>query len=53
MKMKIATKKYRNKLHHVMRIAETMHYNELLEANKTNMAKQWPIMKDIIGKKKQ
>ncbi len=35
-----------------MRIAEKKHYNEPLEANKINMAKQWSIMKDRIGKKR-
>ena len=36
-----------------MRVAEKQHYSDLLETNKTNMAKQQSIIKDIIGKKKK
>jgi hypothetical protein len=45
-------KKYRNKLHHILRIAERKHYQELILNNKNNLRKTWTIMKEVINKKK-
>ena len=41
---------YRNKLNHLLRIAEKQHITTLLEKYKLNMKKTWTIMKDIINK---
>jgi hypothetical protein len=45
-------KKYRNKLHHILRIAEREHYQELILNNKNNLRKTWAVMKEVINKKK-
>ena len=44
-------KSYRNKLNHVLRIAEREHYFNLITFNKSNLKKTWSIMKSIINKK--
>ena len=43
-------KLYRNKLNHLLRMAEKRHITQLLEKYKSNMKKTWIIMKDIINK---
>ena len=45
-------KKYRNKLHHILRCAERQHYEEVIKNNKNNLRKTWGVMKEIINKKK-
>ena len=45
-------KNYRNKLHHVLKRAEKIHYSELLSNCQDNMKKTWQIMKDIVNKNK-
>ncbi len=46
-------KRYRNKLHHLLKITEKSHFQKLFEENKNNAKKSWDIIKDIIGRKKQ
>jgi Txe/YoeB family toxin of Txe-Axe toxin-antitoxin module len=43
-------KKFRNKLNHLLRIAEKKHISDLLEKYKFNMKKTWGVMKDVINK---
>ena len=43
-------KYYRNKLNHILKIAEQKHYTDLLNNNKSNLKKTWKIMKGIINK---
>ena len=43
-------KYYRNKLNHILKIAEKKHYTDLLNNNKSNSKKTWKIMKGIINK---
>lgn len=45
-------KRYRNKLHHLLRKAERDHYHMLLEINKHNHVKTWKILKEVINNKK-
>ena len=45
-------KKYRNKLHYLLRAAERQHYQNLLYEHKSNVKKSWQILKMIINKKK-
>ena len=46
-------KKYRNKLNHVLKIAEKKHYAELLENCKNNTSKTWKVIKSIINRNKR
>jgi hypothetical protein len=43
-------KQYRNKLNHLLRMAEKRHITQLLEKYRFNMKKTWSVMKDIINK---
>ena len=43
-------KDYRNILHRLLRQAEREHYNELLNINKTNLRKQWAVIKQVLNK---
>ena len=45
-------KTYRNKLNHILRIAEKQHITSLLEKEKHNIKRTWGIIKEIINKKK-
>ena len=45
-------KDYRNILHRLLRQAEKEHYNELLNINKTDLRKQWAVIKQILNKNK-
>ena len=45
-------KDYRNILHRLLRQAEREHYNELLNINKTNLRKQWAVIKQVLNKTK-
>ena len=45
-------KRYRNKLNHLLKIAEKTHVAEKLESNKSNLKKTWSILKGIINKRK-
>ena len=45
-------KRYRNKLSHLLKIAEKTHVAEKLESNKSNLKKTWSILKGIINKRK-
>ena len=45
-------KQYKNKLNHLLRIAEKDYYRELLNQNKHNMRKTWKILNKIINKKR-
>ena len=44
-------KRYRNKLNHLLKIAEKTHVAEKLESNKANLEKTWSILKGIINKR--
>ena len=46
-------KRYRNKLNHLLRIAERQHYTTFIENNKQNLSKLWQVINNVIGKKKQ
>ena len=46
-------KKYRNKLHHLIKSAERKYYQELLLKHKPNVKKAWNIIKMVINKRKQ
>ena len=46
-------KKYRNKLHHLIKSAERKYYQELLLKHKSNVKKSWNIIKMVINKRKQ
>ena len=48
----IKYKAYKNKLNHLLHIAEKHHYTSLLNSNKNNLRKSWKILKEIINKKK-
>ena len=41
---------YRNKLNHNLKKSERQHYSDLLTANKSNINKNWQIMKNIVNK---
>ena len=43
---------YRNRLNHILRIAERRHYSDILDQNKHNLSKVWKIINGIIGKHK-
>ena len=45
-------KNYRNKLHHLIKIAEKRHYSELLNECQDNIKKTWQIIKNIVNKTK-
>ena len=45
-------KKYRNRLNHLLRIAERRYYKELIEKHKSNLKKTWTVIKSIINKAK-
>ena len=46
-------KKYRNKLHHLIKSAERKYYQELLLKHKSNVKKTWNIIKMVINTRKQ
>ena len=46
-------KKYRNKLHNLIKSAERKYYQELLLKHKSNMKKAWNIIKMVINKREQ
>ena len=46
-------KKYRNKLHHLIKSAERKYYQELLLKHKSNVKKAWNIIKMVTNKRKQ
>ena len=57
LKVKSATnemnyKNYRNKLHHLIKIAEKRHYSKLLNECQDNIKKTWQIIKNIVNKHK-
>ena len=43
-------KHYRNKLSHILKIAEKKHYTDLLNNNESILKKTWKIMKGIMNK---
>ena len=43
-------KTYRNKLHHILKIAEKQHYSELLMNCQSDIKKTWKIIKNIKQK---
>ena len=43
-------KKYRNKLHSILRKYERDYYDQLLSLNKSNLRKSWQIIKDVINR---
>ena len=45
-------KTYRNKLHHILKIAEKQHYSELLMNCQSDIKKTWKIIKNIVNKNK-
>ena len=45
-------KTFRNKLKHILHIAEKKHYTDTLEANKNNMKKTWTILKGVMNSNK-
>ena len=48
----IKYKRYRNKLTHVLKCAETKYYADILEKNRSNLKQTWVILKSIINKNK-
>jgi hypothetical protein len=44
-------KLYRNKVQHLLRVAERNHYHDVISYNKNNLKKTWSVMKSIINKK--
>jgi hypothetical protein len=44
-------KLYRNKVQHLLRVAERKHYHDIISYNKNNLKKTWSVMKSIINKK--
>ena len=45
-------KAYRNRLHHLLRIAERQYYQDLILQHKANIKKSWQAIKSIINKRK-
>ena len=43
-------KKYRNKLHSILRKYERDYYDQLLSLNKSHLRKSWQIIKDVINR---
>ena len=48
--MKLDIRIIKNKLTHLLRIAERQYYQGILEENRHNLRKSWRILKDIINK---
>ena len=48
----LAYKKYKNKLKHLLRIAEKLHYKDILNMCKRNLSKTWKILNGIINRNK-
>ena len=48
----IATKKIKNKLTTLLRVAEKKYYKKQLDYNKINMAKTWNTLRTIINRKR-
>ena len=46
-------KAYKNKLNHILRIAEKNHFHSLLELYQGNAKKTWSILKEVINRRKQ
>ena len=46
-------KRYRNKLNHLLRIAEKNYYTSFIDNNKQNLGKLWQVINSVIGKNKQ
>ena len=42
---------YRNRLHHVLRVAKKQHYNNIIDQNRQNLSKVYKVINGIIGKK--
>ena len=53
LKNEVTYKRYRNRLNHLLKIAEKKYYRELIVSHKDNMRKSWAIMKNIINKHKK
>ena len=49
---KLIYKAYKNKLNHVIRIAEKTHIKNLLTANKNDLHKTWKLINNLIGRNK-
>ena len=45
-------KAYRNRLHHLLRMAERQYYQDLILQHKANIKKSWQVIKSIINKRK-
>ena len=45
-------KSYRNKLNHIVKVAEKQHYSELLNNCQDNIKKSWQIIKGIVNRNK-
>jgi hypothetical protein len=46
-------KKFKNKLNHIMKSAESNYFQSELEKNQNNMRKSWSLIKDIINRNKK
>ena len=46
-------KVYKNKLDHILRIAEKKYYHQFLEDNKNNMFMTWKVINSIIGRNRK
>ena len=44
--------RYRNKVNHLIKIAEKLHHQEMFQENKNNLTKTWSLIKNIIWKNK-
>ena len=45
-------KSYRNKLNHIVKVAEKQHYSELLNNCQDDIKKSWQIIKGIVNRNK-
>ena len=45
-------KRYRNKLNHILRVAERKHFKDQILEHKANFKKSWQIIKMVINKQK-
>ena len=45
-------KTYRNKLYHILKTAEKVHFQQLFECNQNDMNKTWTLKKNIVWKNK-
>ena len=50
---KLVYRTIRNKVSHILKLAERKYYSNLVETNRTNLSKMWDTLNYIINKKKR